>query len=279
MSVSAFFTILRPANALVAGLTAVLACLIATGTVVPGTLLLFPVVLLVTGAGNAINDYYDREIDRINRPGRPIPSGAITKETVLRYSLVLFTSGVGLSLFTNPLCTGIAVFNSFLLIAYAARLKALPFIGNLVVSYLSGSIFLFGGAFSGFEGILAIIPIATITFLGTLSREILKDAEDVTGDTAGGATTLPMAMGIRLATLLAFVIILIATGFSIIPAARWGTGYLLLIFPVDLLILAAGIRTLRCESPECIQKSRATTVIKFGMFAALAVFAVAAVVW
>jgi geranylgeranylglycerol-phosphate geranylgeranyltransferase len=276
MRLSAFLTIIRPVNAVVSGLTAILAYLIATGTVVSGVLLLFLVVLCITGAGNAINDYYDAEIDRINRPGRPIPVGAITEKAALGYSLILFAAGMILSYFTNLFCAAIAVFNSLLLVWYASRLKGVPFAGNLAVSYLSGSIFLFGGAFAGPGGIFRVVPIAAITFLGTLGRELLKDAEDVTGDAAGGARTVPLVFGVRRTAALALFVVVIAIWVSLVPFAYWGTGYLLLIAPVDLLALAGVISAIRCRSPDCIKKTRATTLIKVGMYAALAVFTVSA---
>lgn len=119
-----------------------------------GVTLLMAVVILVTAAGNVINDYFDAEIDAVNRPKRPIPSGAIGKKPALVYAGILFFLGLLVSWFTTPLCFGIALFNALLLVAYAYRLKSTPFFGNVAVSYLAASIFLFGGAFPGGNGSL-----------------------------------------------------------------------------------------------------------------------------
>ena len=74
MSLAGYVTITRPVNSLAAGLAAIVAYLIATGTIIPETLLLFAVVTLITAAGNVINDYFDVEIDQVNRPdGRSLP--------------------------------------------------------------------------------------------------------------------------------------------------------------------------------------------------------------
>jgi len=73
MSVPALIRITRPHNAIVAGLTALLGYLIATGTLTSPSLVLAVIVVLITAAGNVINDVYDLEIDRINRPDRPSP--------------------------------------------------------------------------------------------------------------------------------------------------------------------------------------------------------------
>ena len=197
MRLAGFITITRPVNSFVAGLAAIVAYLIDTGTVIPESLLLFFIVALITAAGNVINDFFDAEIDAINRPDRPIPSGAVSRGAARGFAITLFLAGILVSFFTNPLCIGIAIFNVVLLIAYAAKLKSTPFIGNIVVAYLSASIFLFGGALNGFDGLVHIIPIAAITFFAMLSRELLKDAEDVEGDRAGGADTVPIRIGIK----------------------------------------------------------------------------------
>ena len=96
--------------------------------------------------GNVINDYYDRQIDAVNRPDRPIPSKRIQPRTAFYYSIILFAAGCLLAGLAGLMCLVIAVFNSILLFFYARNLKATPLLGNLSVSYLTGSTFLFGGA-------------------------------------------------------------------------------------------------------------------------------------
>ena len=277
MEMPAYIQLLRPSNALVAGIAAIVGYLMATGTVVPGTLLLLAIVFLVTGAGNAINDYYDAAIDRVNRPDRPIPSGRVRKGGAMTFSLVLFGAGILLSLATTILCTVIAVLNSALLIAYAASLKGRPGIGNLAISYLTASIFIFGGAYSGTPGVLQVLPIALVTFLAMLSRELWKDAEDVAGDIAGGAVTVPIRIGVRKTILLGFGFLAGAVLASFIPAFWWGPWYLGGIGLVDLFILATGVRALSCRDAACLRGSRVTTLVKYSMFASLAVFTLAAV--
>ena len=145
MSLSAYVTIIRPANAVVSGITAIIAYLIASGTNVFSAFALFVIVTVICGAGNVLNDYFDRDIDKINRPDRPIPSGAVSPGNAAMWAGVLFTAGILVSFVTNFWCLAIAVVNTLLLIVYAAKLKKMPLLGNLSVAYLSGSIFLFGG--------------------------------------------------------------------------------------------------------------------------------------
>ncbi|MDO9550081.1 MAG: geranylgeranylglycerol-phosphate geranylgeranyltransferase [Methanoregula sp.] len=276
MSASGYFTITRPANAVVSGVTAIIAYLIATGTVIPSVILLLVIVILITAAGNVINDYFDADIDRINRPERPIPSGKITLPAARNFAVILFLAGILAAFFTPPLCLFIAVINVLILVLYAANLKSLPVVGNAAVAYLAASIFLFGGAFAGMDPLVLMIPLAAITFLATMVREILKDAEDVEGDAAGGADTLPIRIGIRSTTRIALGFALTAAVASVVPYLWWGMWYLAGILIVDIIIFVAVIRTLPCKTPECIRKTRATMLIKAGMFAALVVFALSA---
>lgn len=277
MRLAGFIIITRPVNSFVAGIAAIVAYLIDTGTVIPESLLLFFIVALITAGGNVINDFFDAEIDAINRPDRPIPSGSVSRGAARGFAITLFLAGILVSFFTNPLCIGIAIFNVVLLIAYAAKLKSTAFIGNIVVAYLSASIFLFGGALNGFDGLVLIIPIAAITFFAMVSRELLKDAEDVKGDRAGGADTLPIRIGVKKTSELALITSVLAVAASFIPYFWWGIWYLAGIIVVDIIIIIAVLRALGCETPGCVKASNASNFLKAGMFASLVVFTLSAV--
>jgi geranylgeranylglycerol-phosphate geranylgeranyltransferase len=277
MSHAGLLAITRPVNSVVAGLAAIVAYLIATGTVVPAVFLLFAIVALITAAGNVINDYFDVAIDAINRPERPIPSDLVSRAGARAYATTLFFAGILISLFTPPLCIAIAVVNSLLLVAYAARLKSLPFVGNAAVSYLTASIFLFGGALAGRDGLFHMLPVAATTFLAILARELLKDAEDVKGDRAGDADTLPIRIGIRPTAGLACASALLAAAASIVPSLWWGSWYLAGIAVVDCSIVGATLLAIRCTTPACVKVSRSTDILKAGMFASLVVFTLSAI--
>ena len=279
MRISGFFSITRPMNSCVAGLAAIVAYLIDTGKVIPEILLLFFIVALITAAGNVINDYFDVKIDVINRPDRPIPSGAVTRAGALGFAMTLFLAGILMSFFTNTLCIGIAVINSLMLIAYAGKLKGIPLLGNIAVAYLSASIFLFGGALNGWTGLVHIIPIAIIAFFAMVSRELVKDAEDIEGDKAGEADTLPLRIGIKKTIFLALISTVLAAAASFIPYFYFwqNNWYLAGIVIVDIIIIIAVLRGLNCETPACMKASMASSLLKGGMFASLVVFTLSAV--
>ncbi|UUX91998.1 geranylgeranylglycerol-phosphate geranylgeranyltransferase [Methanoplanus endosymbiosus] len=279
---SGYITITRPVNSLFAGFAVLLGIIIAKGTI-PGVspaeyLILIPVVAMITAAGNVINDYYDREIDAVNRPERPIPSGSVSTKGALAYSIVLFAAGITLSVFTGYLCLIIASVNSLLLVLYAMKLKGIPLAGNISVSYLSASIFLFGGALYGLSGLQNNLPVAIITFFAILSREIFKDAEDVEGDRAGGVKTLPMYTGIYRSSVLAFIFALIAVIVSLMPVFRWwGVCYIAMIIVADAVIMAGAVKgVMSGDDSGALKRSGATGILKSGMFLAVVIFIISA---
>ncbi len=278
MAIAPFVNITRPVNSVVAGLAAVLGYLIATGTVTERSLLLLPVVAFITGAGNVINDFFDADIDAVNRPDRPIPSGQMTREQAWKFAVALFILGNAICIFTNLYCLTIAVINSAILVWYAWHLKKFPGTGNLAVAYLTGSIFLFGGAFVGLDGLVRNFLVFAITLLATLSRELWKAAEDVEGDLLGGALTIPVQLGIKVTGRLAFGFSVAAVAVSLLPVGHWtGPVYLTGILPVDGAILFSSFISLHCDSGLCVRRMRTTWFLKLAMFAALGVFTVAAI--
>jgi geranylgeranylglycerol-phosphate geranylgeranyltransferase len=277
MSPAGLFAITRPVNSLAAGLAAMVAYLIATTTIIPETLLLFAVVALITAAGNVINDYFDVEIDRVNRPDRPIPSGQVSIRAAGAYATILFLAGILFCLLTNVLCIAIAVFNSLLLIAYAARLKRTPLLGNIAVSFLAASMFLFGGALGGLPGVFRVLPFAVMTFFAMLARELVKDAEDIDGDKASGAVTLPIRQGIPFTLHLALFCAVLGIVSSLVPYLRWGIWYLCGILLVDAILIAAVVKPLGSTNPKEVKASGASTLLKAGMFASLVVFTLSAI--
>lgn len=278
MRLSGLWRITRPANSIVAGIAGLLGYLIAAGALAYEALILVPIVAFITAGGNVVNDYCDRAIDAVNRPDRPIPAGDITPRAALIFSGILFAAGLAACLFASPLCLAIAVFNSALLVLYAVSFKRLALVGNAAVSYLSASIFLFGGALISPEGFVQNIPVATITFLAMLSRELFKDVEDMQGDREGGARTLPMVIGVKRTGIIALAAASAAVIASWMPVVRWwGPGYLFAIVICDAVILAGAILAFRCPDPACIRRTKATLILKYGMFLALAVFLAAAI--
>lgn len=238
--------IMRPANCVMAGAASLIG-MIASGAP-PQSLhapaLVFFTVFLITGGGNAINDYFDREIDAVNRPERPIPSGRISPRGALIWSMALFIAGCIIAGLINQSCLALALLNSFVLIIYAARLKGLPAAGNIAVSYLTGTTFLFGGLAASPSSITAFLSI--LSAFATLSREIVKDIEDLPGDLKHGAKTLPAFIGERRSFVLAAMALIVAMLLSyLVPL---GIDYMAAVSIANLAFLLSIKRMLRGDA-------------------------------
>jgi len=202
MRLGAYIELVRPHNCVIAGVAAVVGALVASeGELLPLMVFVFMAAALVCGGGNAINDYCDREIDAINRPQRPIPSGRLTPAQALGAGRYLFLVGVILALPLGLYCVALAIFNSLLLAVYSTWLKRLGLPGNLAIAYLVGSTFLFGGLAVGKLKLVGVL--AAMAALSTAGRELVKDIEDMKGDRKLGLKTFPLRWGPRPAAFLA----------------------------------------------------------------------------
>ncbi|MEL4306354.1 geranylgeranylglycerol-phosphate geranylgeranyltransferase [Methanococcoides sp. LMO-2] len=237
------------------------------------TALVFLIVFFVTGAGNGLNDYFDIDIDTVNKPSRPIPSGRISLRSALYFSLMLFGAGVAMAFLVNVLCGLIALLNSIVLILYAKSLKRTPFFGNASVGYLTGSTFLFGGAIFGMEGLQAVVILFLLATLATIAREIVKDIEDVEGDEKEGARTLPILMGSKKASYVAATFGLIAMLASPVPYLQsiLNERYLFVVAIADIFFLIAVYQILGKNDA-----ARSSKLFKFAMLFALVSFIVGA---
>jgi geranylgeranylglycerol-phosphate geranylgeranyltransferase len=259
----------RPGNALAAGALSFTGAFVAVAGSLPPLAVAGAVVATVaaTGGGNAINDYFDREIDRVNRPDRPIPRGAVSERGALAVSIALFALAAGTAVTLPTPALAIAGVNLAALVAYTRLFKGTPGGGNVVVAGLTGSTFLFGSAAVGAGFPLAVVVLAVLAAVATLAREIVKDVEDLPGDRAEGLVTLPVAIGRRPALTVGLVAMTLAALASVVPYLRgtFGVAYLALVVPADAVMLAATARSFS-------DPGRSQRRLKLGMFLAAAAF-------
>ncbi|WP_049998924.1 geranylgeranylglycerol-phosphate geranylgeranyltransferase [Halococcus sediminicola] len=235
----------RPVNAVAAGMLTFIGAFVAGGLdmwVAVGAAV--GATVLATAAGNAMNDYFDREIDGINQPDRPIPRGAVAPRTALGFSGLLFAGAVVFALALPVPAIAIAVVNLLALVAYTELFKGLPGVGNAVVGYLGGSTFLFGAAAVG-RITAAVVVLFALAALSTVAREIVKDVEDVAGDRREGLNTLPIAIGERPALWLAAGLLAVALLASPLPYLQetFGWPYLAVVAVADLVMAVAAVES------------------------------------
>ena len=164
---------------------------------------------LLAGYTQTINDFYDREIDAINEPYRPIPSGAITVPQVVTQVLVLLVAGIAVSYALDvwaghefPTLTVLAVGGSFLSYIYSApplKLKKNGWLGNyaLGASYIALP-WCAGHALFG-ELTPTIVVLTMFYSLSGLGIAIVNDFKSVEGDRQLGLQSLPVMFGVTTA--------------------------------------------------------------------------------
>ena len=258
----------RPANCVAAGvLTAIGAFVAGIGDAGDATTIAVVTTVLAVAAGNAINDYFDREIDAINRPDRAIPRGAVSPRGALAFSAVLFAAAVVLAVQLPPTAIAIAAINLVALVTYTTVFKGTPGLGNALVAYLVGSTFLFGGAAVGDLGTPVVL--AALAGVSTFTREVIKDVEDMAGDREEGLRTLPIAIGEREALWLATGVLAVAVAASPIPylLGTFGIAYLLVVVVADAVMAYACYESF--SDPTAAQRR-----FKYGTFLAAAAFVV-----
>lgn len=272
-SMPAFLTLARPLNCVMSAVGVGIGGIVAVG---PGAwggsaaplILGAAAAASFTAGGNALNDIFDRETDRVNHPDRPLVSGRLTLTAAKAFAVAAFAAGAVLAVFINVFALAIVGVNATLMFAYEASLKAQGAPGNLVIAYLVGSLFLFAGASvyrSASDPLLRTGVLATLAFLATLGREITKDIEDMRGDV--DRRTLPQRIGARRAGVVAAIALFAGVGLSLLPL-YYGVlhlGYSILVAPADGMFIYAAFHS--AASPAGSER-----VTKYGMIVALAAF-------
>jgi len=222
------------------------------------------VVVSFTAAGNSYNDYFDRDVDKIAHPERPIPSGTVTPYGAALVAVVLFAVSIALSFFVNLSSVLIVVTSVLVMVGYERLLKAEGIAGNLAISWLTGALFLFGGA--AVDRLELAWILAALAFLATLGREIIKDIQDIEGD-KGTRRTLPMRIGATRAGLVGSVSFVAAVALSPLPYLQdlLSIWYILAVLAADAIFIYCAL--IHFRNPERGQK-----VAKLAMLVALIAF-------
>ena len=250
--VAAYVALVRPFNCVMTFVSIAAAVVICSGDsihLLP--LLVAPLTgLLVAGGANAINDYFDVEIDRVNRPDRPLPSGRLQKRDAWIVWSVLSAAGVLINFALRPLALVIALLSVALLYGYSRSLKQTVLVGNVAVATMTAMAFIYGGVASG-EIFKSMVP-ALFAFLSNLARELVKDAEDVRGDALQKAATLPVAYGATVALRMASVvlIVLICSTLAASLLKIYTPRFLYLVLIVDIALGFVAVALWRSPAPR-----------------------------
>jgi geranylgeranylglycerol-phosphate geranylgeranyltransferase len=268
-TLKAYLQLSRPVNVLITFFSIPLACWIAGGSAVGWMNVLLAALTgaLVTIGANAINDSFDIEIDRINRPDRPLPRGALTQRAAQWMWRITSLLAIGMNVFLTSLAFVIVVLAVVLLYYYSARLKRTVVAGNLVVGLMTGMAFIYGGVVVG-NVERAIMP-ALFAFLANLSRELIKDIEDVEGDRQQHAATLPVRYGVAPTVVLATisVLFLISSTLLAVHFSIYKISFLYIVSFADIVLILSIIMMWYDFSPRHMR--RVSMMLKISMVVGL----------
>ncbi|MDX1701927.1 MAG: UbiA family prenyltransferase [Melioribacteraceae bacterium] len=184
MDFKAYVKIIRPSACSIIAVTTLIGQVLALGnfpeqiTAITAFLSSF----LLSASSFTINDYVDYEIDLINTPYRPIPSGKISRKEALRYGVALGLAGGLSTLFLNPVAIIIGFTLYALTVFYTVKLKVYGFIGNIIVALSIALYFVFGYSTITSNISPYIISISSICFFYALGGEVAQSIGDAEGD-------------------------------------------------------------------------------------------------
>jgi geranylgeranylglycerol-phosphate geranylgeranyltransferase len=252
--VQAFSDLLKPELPLAAGV-----CVIAGEIISSGQLPTFAQILLgfltgffISGTAMITNDYFDLSVDKINHPGRPLPSGRITVfELIIVACLFSFGGFLAAALLNlTMLIVALVIWSVGLL--YNWRIKEMGLLGNMMVAFSVASTFVFGGLVVGglFRGI--VWTFGCLAFLFDLAEEIAGGAMDIEGDKLRHARSIAILGGRRFALRVSCLLFAAFVSLSFLPfLAGWlGNIYAVVMTASDLGVAYFTFRLLTSQTSQ-----------------------------
>lgn len=259
-----YLRLMRPINCLMMGFAVIVGAALANSKVIgnywPNLVYGFLTGFLLTAASMVINDYYDREIDAINEPSRPIPSGLIKPKEALTFAILLTVLGLATSLLTSAkaitLCFATALTFWLVSASYVTVGKRTGLWGNLMVSACVSAPFIYGSLAVANEVKGNIWIFVSMVFLSNTGREITKGIVDVEGDRARKVRTVAVRHGERTAALAASVLYILAVMLTPLPpllnmVSVW---FIPIVAITDIGLVASSIKLSRDYSRENARK-------------------------
>lgn len=246
------FRLIRFELPFAAGICTIVGMLLASGSRVDAAIAAaaFASVFLVSASILVLNDYFDVETDRINAPGRPIPSNLVTPFEALLFSMLLIAGGLSTGLLISINSFVICIILAAIGFLYNRYFKKSGLPGNLMVSFSVGMTFVFGGAAAGDPFGKPVILFALIAALIDLGEEIAADAMDAEGDKLINSASIAIRRGrsfaIKLSSYIFFTVIaltflpFIFGWFSLFYAIPLGIMDMLIALPLYKLLKSIG---------------------------------------
>lgn len=244
----------RPELPFAAGICVVLGEITAWNGLPPlrESLLGFTCGFFLSGAALTLNDYFDIEVDRINTPQRPIPSGLLTPSDAILLTAIATLIGLTTALLIHPLAFLVGTIFWIIGVLYNWRYKAKGLWGNLMVATSVGSTFILGGIAVGQPLNKVVWFFGLTAFLIDLAEEIAGDAMDMEGDRKRHSKSIAITLGRETALRITACLFLLVAALSYIPfVLGWmKASYLLLVCAINIVVILFTLRLLRSQTPD-----------------------------
>ncbi len=254
--------------------------ILGSGGLPPGEQMLlgFLTLVFISGSAHISHDYFDLVVDRINLPTRPLPSGRITIWEVWALFTLCTILGFITAAMPGPTVLMIVFVLWVIAFLYNLKLKEFGFVGNLIVAFCLGMIFILAGILTGqMNGV--VLTFAALAFFFDLGEEVASDALDVKGDEVRSSKSFGSRWGkvrkmmvsgcmFRIFVLLTFVPFLI----------EWVRyDYLFLAVVLDLWVVWCVLKLMRAKTIDEGRVQVRRLYLSWGVF--VFVYAFSRVIW
>ncbi|MGC8479788.1 MAG: UbiA family prenyltransferase [Candidatus Micrarchaeia archaeon] len=231
--------------------------------------------IFISMASFAINDYFDVEVDKLNKKKRPLVTGEITKNEAIYITIICLFIGVFTSLFINIYAFLIAVIFGALAMLYSYKLKELPILGNLYIAFSMAIPFIYGDFVVKNTLVLSIYIVSIMIFLSGVAREIHGTIRDYEGDRKRNVVSLPHLIGIKPSAVIAAILYLIAVLISAYLFLNLNQfqnfAYLFLIAITDIILIYVSVGYIIKKSKKFYDFSRNISLVAMSI-ALVAIF-------
>ena len=200
------------------------------------------------------NDVYDVEIDKVNSPQRPLPSGTVKTRDAVALAVALSAAAIGFAALLNLWTFLTALLALALMIYYNTRGKKTGLIGNAVVSFNVALPFFYGGlAVNSISPLLFIFSV--VAFLANFGREVAKGIADVKGDSLRQVRTLAVVKGAKSAAFASAGLFVAAVLLSFLPPLLESISWLYFppVIAADIGFLYSAYRLVGNQTPENVR--------------------------
>lgn len=260
-----FVKMMRPLNSVMTGIAVLFTVFVINGYAIKSlslALIGFLTGFLISSASMLINDVIDLEVDRINKPWKPLPRGLFNPKSVEYFSIASLMLGVLLNTLSNTQALLTAA--AYSIIAYAYNFLRNKWFSHFLVSIATTGPFIYGYSLSinSGERLTFITLFSIVVFLINTSREFVKSIADEKGDRAKGYQTVTTVFGEKFAAKLSLALAISGT---LLAVAIGLAGYAGLLYTIILglsgaVFSSAAIKVLQRPVSEVAQKAKKTMI-------------------